>query len=105
MNYSMGICADLYRTDSQYWIVSGQLDNCIDRQETWNLGTEYKYGSLFARAGYQLNFDTYGASFGLGWELSTRIAVFNIDYAYTNMGLMAEDLLGNAHRLSIKMKF
>jgi hypothetical protein len=106
MNFSMGACADLYRTDTQYWIASAQLDNCIDRQETWNLGTEYKYGSLFARAGYQLNYDTYNASFGLGWELATRIAVFNIDYAYTNMGNMAEDdFAGSAHRVSIKMKF
>ncbi len=105
MDFSMGASVDLYRTDTEYCIASAQLDNCIDRQETWNLGSEYKFGSLFARIGYQLNYDTYGPSAGLGWELATRIAVFNIDYAYTNMGKMAEDFIGSAHRLSIKMKF
>ncbi|HPT70655.1 MAG TPA: PorV/PorQ family protein [Candidatus Cloacimonadota bacterium] len=105
MNFSMGVSADLYRTDTDAWIISAQLDNCIDRQETWNIGTEYKYGSLFARAGYQVNYDTYGPSFGLGWELATRIAVFDIDYAYTDMGYLGDDFFGNAHRVSLKMKF
>lgn len=105
MNFSLGISGDLMRKDDSHWIASLQLDNCIDRLETWNLGTEYKLGSLFLRAGYQFNYDTNGLSAGFGVQIPTRFAIFNVDYAYTDMGYLAEDFLSSAHRLSIKMKY
>ncbi len=105
MNFSLGICGDLMRTADSHWIASLQLDNCVDRLETWNLGTEYKLGNLFLRAGYQLNYDTNGFSAGVGWQIPTRFAIFNVDYAYTDMGHLKEDFLSSAHRLSLKMKY
>ncbi len=107
MNFSLGISGDIMRSaDSQeHWIASVQLDNCIDRLETWNIGTEYKWGNLFLRGGYQLNYDANGMSTGFGVQIPTRLAVFNVDYAYTNMGNLEEDFLSSAHRLSIKMKY
>lgn len=105
MNFSLGISGDLMRKDDSYLIASLQLDNCIDRMETWNLGAEYKLGNLFLRGGYQFNYDTNGLSAGFGVQLPTRFAIFNIDYAYTDMGYLAESFFNSAHRVSIKMKY
>jgi predicted porin len=77
----------------------------IDRRETWNIGTEYKMGNIFLRAGYQINYDEADFSAGAGWQVPTSLGIFNIDYAYTNMGKLAESMLTNAHRVSIKMRY
>ncbi len=105
MNFSLGISGDILRNENSYLIAAAQLDNCIDRLETWNVGTEYKMGNLFLRCGYQLNYDTNGLSAGFGVQIPTRLAVFNVDYAYTDMGKLSESFLNSAHRISIKMKY
>lgn len=105
MHFSLGVSGDILRNDMQHWIVSAQMDNVIDRMETWNIGTEYKYGNLFLRGGYQLNYDAAGFSAGAGWQLVTRMGVFNIDYAYTDMGKLTESFLKSAHRVSLKIKY
>ncbi|MDP2173860.1 MAG: PorV/PorQ family protein [Candidatus Cloacimonadaceae bacterium] len=105
MSFSLGISGDLMRSDLSYWIASLQLDNVIDRKETWNLGTEYKLGNLFLRSGYQINYDTNGLSAGIGYQIPTRVAIFNIDYAYTDMGYLAESFFKSAHRVSLKMRY
>ncbi|MDD4309976.1 MAG: PorV/PorQ family protein, partial [Candidatus Cloacimonetes bacterium] len=105
MSFSLGICGDLMRSDTNYWIASMQLDNVIDRLETWNLGTEYKLSSIFFRTGYQINYDTNGFSAGIGWQVPTSLGIFNIDYAYTNMGYLEENFIKSAHRVSLKMRY
>ncbi|HNQ43985.1 MAG TPA: PorV/PorQ family protein [Candidatus Cloacimonadota bacterium] len=105
MHFSLGISGDLMRTATSHWIASLQLDNVIDRMETWNLGTEYKMGNIFFRAGYQFAYDTNGISAGLGWQVPTSLGIFNIDYAYTDMGYLAENMLKSAHRVSLKMRY
>jgi len=108
MNFSLGVSGDLYRNDdnSSYLIASIQLDNCVDRKETWNIGSEYKfYRTLFLRAGYQIGYDAASWSSGFGVKFASSVAVFNVDYAYTDMGRLKEDFLTSAHRLSLKMSF
>lgn len=105
MHFSLGISGDIMRSENSHWIASLQLDNVIDRAETWNLGTEYKLGNIFLRAGYQINFDASGLSAGAGWQVPTSLGIFNIDYAYTNMGYLAENMLKSAHRVSLKMRY
>lgn len=105
MNFSLGISMDLLRKKNQSLIASAQLDNCIDRKETWNVGGEYKYGNFALRSGYQIGYDTNGYSVGLGWQIPTRIAVFSVDWAYTDMGKLTESFDKGAHRLSIKMQY
>jgi hypothetical protein len=105
MTFSLGISGDLIRNEDTHWIASLQLDNCIDRLETWNVGTEYKLGNLFLRCGYQFNYDSNGLGAGFGVQIPTRYAIFNVDYAYTDMGYLAEDFLTSAHRLSLKMRY
>jgi hypothetical protein len=105
MNFSLGVAGDLHRDDNTHLIASAQLDNCVDREETWNVGAEYRYNNMFLRSGYQINYDAASFSFGFGVRAATRIAIFNIDYAFTNMGRLQEDFLSAAHRLSVKMSF
>jgi len=105
MSFSLGLSGDLMRSDTSHWIASLQLDNVIDRMETWNMGTEYKLGNLFLRGGYQIGYDTNGFSAGIGWQVPTSFAIFNIDYAYTDMGYLTEDFIKSAHRVSLKMKY
>lgn len=105
MNFSLGISGDIMRNEDSHLIASLQLDNCIDRMETWNLGAEYKLGNLFLRGGYQFNYDSNGPSAGFGVQLPTRFAIFNVDYAYTNMGDLEESFIRSSHRVSLKLKY
>jgi len=105
LSFSLGVSGDLMRSGNNYWIASLQLDNVIDRLETWNLGTEYKLGNIFFRCGYQFNYDTNGFAAGVGWQVPTSFGIFNVDYAYTDMGDLAESFIKGAHRVSLKMKY
>ena len=105
MNFSLGIATDLFRADNQYLIGAAQLDNCVDREETWNFGMEYNISNFFLRGGYQLNYDAASYSFGFGVRVPISIAIMNIDYAYTDMGRLKEDFFTSAHRISLKMFF
>ncbi len=105
MGFSLGVAMDLYARDNQLLLASVQLDNCVDRQETYNVGMEYKIGSFKLRSGYQLNYDETSYSAGLGWTIPTSIAVFDIDYSYTDMGDLTESFLLSPQRLSLKMSF
>ncbi len=106
MNFSLGIVMDLYRSGNNALIASFQLDNCVDRQETWNLGAEYKLGVFAIRAGYQINLDEADFSAGLGWRIPVNFAIVDLDYAYTRMGDLEESgFMTKAHRLSLKLQY
>jgi len=105
MNFSLGMVGDIFRTNNSYLITAAQIDNCVDRQETWNLGAEYNYHLLFLRCGYQIGYDAASYSAGFGVQVVTRLAVFNIDYAYTDMGRLQEDMISGAHRISLKLRY
>jgi hypothetical protein len=105
MTFSLGISGDLFREHNRYLIASAQLDNSVDRKETWNVGTEYNVNNLFLRAGYQIGYDAASWSAGFGVRVPTRMAIFNIDYAYTHMGRLQQDFISGAHRISMKMSF
>ena len=105
MSFSLGVAMDVFRQDNTYLLASAQLDNCVDRQETWNLGAEYNYNKMFLRAGYQVGYDAAGYSFGFGVKVPSRMGTFNIDYAMTDMGRLAESFGDNAQRLSLKLSF
>jgi len=105
MNFSLGVAGEILKYDDSYLIGSIQLDNCVDREETWNLGAEYNLSNFFLRGGYQIGYDAASFSGGFGVKMATRMAVFNIDYAYTHMGRLQEDFLTAAHRLSLKVSY
>ena len=105
MNFSLGLAADLYRQNNQHLIASLQLDNSVDRRETYNLGTEYKIGIFKIRAGYQFGYDSYTYSGGFGWSIPAQFAIIDLDYSYTNMGDLTESFLKTPHRVTLKMYF
>ncbi len=105
MNFSLGVAIDLYRTDQQSLISSLQLDNCVDRMETYNLGFEYQVGTLKLRAGKQFLLDAAGISAGFGVKIPTSFAILDLDYSYTDMGDLSEDFVKSPHRISLKLSF
>lgn len=105
MGFSLGVAMDIYARDNQLLLASVQLDNCIDRQETYNVGMEYKIGTFKIRSGYQLFLDETSYSAGFGWSIPTGFAVIDIDYSYTDMGDLTEDFFKSPQRLSLKLAF
>ena len=105
LNFSLGLAADILREDNNHLIASFQIDNCVDREETYNLGFEYKWGGFKIRAGHQFNYDTQGVSAGLGWTIPTSFAVFDIDYSYSDYGFLSESFMDSPHRISIKLLY
>jgi hypothetical protein len=105
LNFSLGASMELFNEDNSYLLASAQLDNVVDRDETWNAGIEYKLSVLFLRGGYQFNYDSNSFTAGFGVMIPTALAVYHIDYAYTDMGYLTEDFIHGAHRVSLKMKF
>ena len=104
MNFSLGVSADIYRVDDNNFLIgSVQLDNCVDRKETYNLGFEYTMSTFKIRSGYQFEYDAAGYSGGFGWTIPTSFAIISIDYAYTDYGDLAENFIKTPHRLSIKL--
>lgn len=105
MNFSLGISADLMRKDDQTLIASAQLDNCVDRKETYNIGMEYSMGIYKIRSGYQFGYDAAGLSAGFGVKIPTSFAIIDLDYSYSDMGDLTESFLKTPHRFSIKLFF
>jgi len=109
MNFSLGVAMTVLESKMQSINAVFQVDNCVDRLETYNAGLEYRIGTFFLRGGYQFNLDAQTASFGLGWKLPTSFAIMDIDAAYTPFGNLEEKMDGSfltgPIRLSVKMKF
>ncbi|HPR17015.1 MAG TPA: hypothetical protein PLD62_02100, partial [Candidatus Cloacimonadota bacterium] len=105
MNFALAAAIDLYRTNDQSLVLSGQLDNCVDRTETYNVGCEYKIGSFKIRSGYQFEYDAASYSAGFGWTIPTSFAIIDLDYSYSNYGDLTESFLETPHRLSLKFFF
>ena len=91
MNFSLGLSMNLFESDLQSLYGVFQLDNCVDRKETYNLGMEYNISNFSLRAGKQFNFDAQDFSLGLGWKVATSFAVINIDIAYRDFGNMQKN--------------
>lgn len=105
MNFSLGVMGDIYRTEDQRLIGSFQLDSCVDRVETYNLGFEYRFRTFKLRSGYQFEYDAAGFSAGIGWTIPTSFAIFDIDYSYSHMGDLTESFIKTPHRLSMKLYY
>lgn len=59
-----------------------------DYGEKLKFGVEYAYlGSFFVRAGYRINYDQRGLTFGLGLDRNIGGVRLRIDYAYEDFGV------------------
>ncbi|MGC9336860.1 MAG: PorV/PorQ family protein [Candidatus Cloacimonadia bacterium] len=109
MNFSLGIATNLYKTEMHSLDLVFQLDNCVDRLETYNLGAEFKIGTFFLRGGYQFNKDAQSWTCGFGCKIPTSFAILDLDFAYSGFGYLEEDMgddfLTGPMRFSLKMAF
>lgn len=105
MNFSMGLSMDILQNENSRWLASFQIDNTVDRLETYNLGTEYQIGVFALRSGYQFNYDAAGASFGFGVKIPMRFGKVSVDYAYTTFGDLQESAFSTPMRLSLKIEY
>jgi hypothetical protein len=105
MNFSLGVSVDLYRKDGQSLIGSLQLDNCVDRSETYNAGFEYKLGTFKLRGGYQFGYDAASYTGGFGLTIPVSFTVIDLDYSYSAFGDLSESFIKSPHRLSLKFYF
>jgi long-subunit fatty acid transport protein len=103
MNFSLGISGDLYRDEASSLIASLQLDSYVDRQETYNLGAEYKIGKFSLRSGYQFRYDAAGFNAGMGFVIPTRSFIVMLDYSYSDYGDLTESLMETPHRFTVKL--
>ncbi len=105
MNFSMGVSMDIVNKENKKWIAAFQIDNTVDRLETYNLGTEYTMGIFSLRAGYQFNYDAAGFSTGFGVKIPLRFGKMSVDYAYTTFGDLQESSFSTPMRLSLKLEY
>lgn len=107
MNFSLAIAGDVFRNpdDSSYLLASLQLDSCVDRQETYNLGAEYKIGKLFLRSGYQFEYDAASFSCGMGFIIPTSTFIIMLDYSYSDFGDLTESFIKTPQRFTIKLLY
>jgi len=105
MNFSLGLSMDIISNEKTKWIASFQIDNTVDRLETYNLGTEYKVGIFSLRTGYQFGYDVAGLSAGFGVFIPVRFGKIAIDYSYSQFGDLQESAMQTPMRLSLKILY
>ena len=105
MNFSLGLSLDIMNNEKSKWIASFQIDNTVDRLETYNLGTEYTVGIFSLRSGYQFGYDVAGLSTGFGVLIPTRFGKIAVDYSYTQFGELQESAFQTPMRLSLKILY
>jgi hypothetical protein len=72
-----------------------------DYAQQMHVGVEYAFHEVFAlRAGYKLNYDNDGLTFGGGVTPDIGGTSLAFDYSYGQMG----DYLGNVHRISLGVR-
>ncbi len=109
LGFRLGTAMDLLGSNS---LLGGDEDNRLtfaydifqpnDYAQQMHFGLEYEFSGLLAvRAGYKDNYDNEGLTYGGG--VHTTVADFGValDYSYAGMG----DYLGDAHRISLGVKF
>lgn len=95
--FRIGFAFEPYEDEQHKITTSVQLNHPNDNSENLSTGIEYNWNkTLFIRGGYKFNVDEQNYSFGAGLRVPLEIAIFNLDYAYSNFSR-----LGSAHRFSI----
>lgn len=108
LNFRVGIGADILGpTDAfiksrfQHLIFAFDYNHPNDHPERANLGLEYGFHqTLFFRAGYKINYDESGFSYGGGLALTQGKTNFKLDYAWADLGRLQA-----VHRFSIAIEF
>lgn len=89
---------DVYETEQNKIVLTGQIINPSDNAEQFNLGAEYGFmDQFFLRAGYEFGHkERILPSFGAGVKVPFSGRILRADYGFTNF-----DRLGSIHRISL----
>ncbi|MDP3683142.1 MAG: PorV/PorQ family protein [Ignavibacteria bacterium] len=108
MLFRIGMAADLIgenslllEDESNRLGVAFDIFQSNDYDQQQHLGIEYEFAKTIAlRAGYKVNYDVEGFTFGGGIKHKIASFKFSFDYAYGAMGSYV-GAFGNVHRISV----
>ncbi len=102
LTFRLGVAFDFVNSLDNRWTMSMEAKHPNDNEQQASLGTEYCYqDKYFLRAGYKLNYEEQGLTFGAG--LNAPLGEHNtlvLDYAWSDFGR-----LESVHRFSLGFKF
>jgi len=102
LTFRLGLAFDFVNNLDNRWTFSMEAKHPNDNEQQASLGTEYCFQQkYFLRAGYKLNYEEQGLTFGGGLRapLSDRNELV-LDYAWSDFGR-----LESVHRFSLGFKF
>lgn len=106
VTFKFGMAMDFMDSDMHKVTGSVEMNHPADNAETVNIGGEYWFNSMIAlRAGYKYNYDAEGLTAGAGFQLPIGFANLQLDYAYTDIGYLADSFADSPHRLTLGLKF
>lgn len=93
--FQIGIAFDPIKTDSWALTVISDVETPNDNNERFILGLEYSFRSFaYLRGAYRIKYDLGELSFGAGLHLPLSGVQTNLDYSFSNYGI-----LGDVHRI------
>ncbi len=100
--FRVGLCTDVYRKGPHIFLASAEFVHPADNKERANVGGEYSFNQfLFLRAGYNIEYDTQGLAWGVGFNIDTsQTSDIGFDYAWEDLGY-----LGSAHRITLNFSY
>lgn len=100
--FKVGVSANAMKTASQRLTGALEFQHPSDNLERANVGAEYAlHEQFFARAGYHINYDTDGLSFGFGAALPTGSKTkLQADYSAVDMSA-----LNFVHRFTLSVTY
>ncbi len=102
MTFKVGVSLNAFKNENQALLAALEFAHPADNDEHANAGLEYSLNKMFfARAGYNIGYDTDGMAFGFGAAIPTgETTRLQADYSGVDMGP-----LGLVHRLSLTVMF
>ncbi len=97
--YAIGPDASLFaHSDKHRLLLAYDLAQTRDHSQQQHIGAEYRFAEFLSlRAGYKVNFDEEGLTFGAGLNVKN----FRLDYAYNDFG----SILENVQRFTVTFHF
>jgi len=101
-NFKIGFAFNALETDSSKLIASAEFQHPSDNAERANFGVEWGIREqLFARLGYNMNYDSDALAWGFGVAMDTgRVSKVMFDYSMVDMSA-----LHYVHRLSVSFVY
>lgn len=100
--FRLGASATVLDTGNNSLLLCGEFSHPPDNSERMNLGGEFSFRDyFFARAGYNIGYDSEKLAAGFGVKFPTSGSTeTRFDYSYVDLSL-----LGGAHRFSLDIAF